>query len=103
MGPFADFGDRHLEVRLTPDTVAKVENRTTLKISRKLIFGLLCCCLAFQRHDRGSILDETIWSLTSPRVKRISGSRIFRSSPQKDFCNNIPPRADIVSLATHVG
>jgi hypothetical protein len=29
------------------DTVAKVENRTTLKISRKLIFGLLCCCVAF--------------------------------------------------------
>jgi hypothetical protein len=53
MGPFADFGDRHLEVRLTPDTVAKVENRTTLKISRKLIFGLLCCCVAFQRHDGG--------------------------------------------------
>jgi hypothetical protein len=32
------------------DIVAKVENRTTLKISRKLIFGLLCCCVAFQRH-----------------------------------------------------
>jgi hypothetical protein len=35
------------------------------------------------------IFDETIWSLTSPRVKRISGSKNFRSSPQKDFCNNI--------------
>jgi hypothetical protein len=34
-------------------------------------------------------LDETIWSLTSPRVKRISGSKNFRSPPQKDFCNNI--------------
>src|SRR4249919_469240 len=33
--------------------VAKVENRTTLKISRKLIFGLLCCCVAFQRHYGG--------------------------------------------------
>ncbi len=33
--------------------VAKVENRTTLKISRKLIFGLLCCCVAFQRHCGG--------------------------------------------------
>ena len=32
------------------DIVAKVENRTTLKISRKLIFGLLCCFVAFQRH-----------------------------------------------------
>jgi hypothetical protein len=36
-----------------------------------------------------SILDETIWSLTSPRVKRISGFGNFRSPPQKDFCNNI--------------
>jgi hypothetical protein len=35
-------------------------------------------------------LDETIWSLTSPHVKRISGSKNFRSTPQKDFCNNLP-------------
>ena len=69
---------------VTADTVAKVENRTTLKISRKLIFRLLCCCLAIQRRYEGpwSILDESIWSLTSPRVKRISGSKKFRSSPQ---------------------
>jgi hypothetical protein len=73
------------------DIVAKVENRATRKISRKLIFGLLRRCVAFQRHygDPWSILDETIWSLTSPLVKRISGSKKFRSSPQKDFCNNI--------------
>jgi ABC transporter substrate binding protein len=73
------------------DTVAKVENRTTLKISRKLIFRLLCCCLAIQRRYEGPwlILEESIWPLTSPRAKRISGSRIYRSSPQKDFCNNI--------------
>jgi hypothetical protein len=73
------------------DSVAKVENRATRKISRKLIFGLLCRCVAFQRHYGGpwSILDETIWSLTSPLVKRISDSKKFRSSPQKDFCNNI--------------
>jgi hypothetical protein len=30
-----------------------------------------------------------IWSLTSPRVRRISGSEIFRSPPQRDFCSNI--------------
>jgi hypothetical protein len=35
---------------LLADIVAKVENRITLKISRKLIFGLLYCCVAFQRH-----------------------------------------------------
>jgi hypothetical protein len=33
--------------------IAKVENRTTLKISRKSIFGLLCCCVAFQRRYGG--------------------------------------------------
>ena len=73
------------------DTVAKVENRTTPKISQKLIFGLLCDSIAFQSRQEGpwSILEEAIWSLTSPRVKRISGSKNFRSTPQKDFCNNI--------------
>ena len=73
------------------DIVAKVENRATRKISRKLIFGFLRRCVAFQRHYGGpwSILDEVIWSLTSPLVKRVSGSKKFRSSPQKDFCNNI--------------
>jgi hypothetical protein len=40
-------------VSFAPDIVAKVENRTTLKISRKLIFGLLCCCDAFQCHYGG--------------------------------------------------
>jgi hypothetical protein len=67
----------------------KVENRATRKISRELIFGLLCRYVAFQRHYAGprSILDETIWSLTSPRVKRIRGSKSFRSAPRKDFCN----------------
>ena len=34
--------------------------------------------------------------VTSPRVKRISGSRTFCSSPQKDFCNNIGDKADLV-------
>jgi hypothetical protein len=49
---------------LMADIVAKVENRITLEISRKLIFGRLCGCVAFQRHWEGpwSTLDETIWS-----------------------------------------
>src|SRR6476661_3089353 len=85
------FGESHLPLPTRADIVAKVENRTTLKISRKLIFGLLCCCVAFQRGYEGpwSISDGSIWSLTSPRVKRNSGSKKFRSSPQKDFCNTI--------------
>src|SRR6476619_1471657 len=83
------------------DFVAKVENRSALKISRKPIFGLLCCCIAFQRGYEGpcSILDETIWSLTSPGAQRISGSKNFRSPPQKDFCNKICSLADIRNLA----
>src|SRR5882672_1097824 len=32
-------------------------------------------------------------SLTSPHTKRISGPRKFRSSPKKDFCNNICQKA----------
>ena len=79
------------------DTVAKVENRATPKISRKLIFGLLRRCVAFQGHHGGpwSILDQTMWSLTSPLAKRISGSKQFRLSPQKGFCNSIVGKADI--------
>ena len=53
MGSSTDLDARNNEVRSIPDIVAKVENRTTLKISRKLIFGLLCCCDAFQRHYGG--------------------------------------------------
>ena len=32
---------------------------------------------------------ETMWSLTSPPAKRISGPEKFRSSAKKDFCNTI--------------
>jgi hypothetical protein len=34
-------------------------------------------------------LDKTVWSLTSPRVKRISGPEKFWQAPQKDFFNTI--------------
>jgi hypothetical protein len=50
---FSDVLRQSSDVRCWGDIVAKVENRTTLKISRKLIFGLLSCCVAFQRHHRG--------------------------------------------------
>jgi len=73
--------------------VAKVENRTIQIISRKLIFGLLRRCVAFQHHYGGpwSILDEAIWSLTSPLVKRISDSKKFRLSPPKRLLQQYPP------------
>ena len=53
----------YAERPLCADIVAKVENRATRKISRKLILALLPRCVAFQRQygDPWSILDETIW------------------------------------------
>src|SRR3984893_1474515 len=79
--------------RLLTDTVEKVENRTAPKISRKLILGRLDRCNAPQRRyeDRWLFLCETKWSLTSPRAKRISGPKKFRSSAGKDFFNGIDP------------
>src|SRR3981081_2713798 len=79
------------------DIVAKVENRTPPKISRKSIFRRRYCCNALRGRyeDRWSFLYEMMWSLTSRGAGRIGGSENFRSSPQKDFCNNIGPKADV--------
>ena len=47
---FTPTSGHHEPVRPGPksaDFAAKVENRATLKISPKLIFGLLCCCVVF--------------------------------------------------------
>jgi hypothetical protein len=52
-GSKGDMRRRPDHVCSIPDIVAKVENRTTLKISRKSIFGLLCYCVAFQRNYGG--------------------------------------------------
>ena len=35
--------------------------------------------------------------LTSPRAKRISGSKEFRASPKKDFFNNIGAKRKLAS------
>ena len=37
-------------------------------------------------------MHEMMWSLVSPRTKRISGPEKFRSPPQKDFFNKIDPK-----------
>src|SRR6202023_1551004 len=76
---------------LLADIVAKVENRTPPKFSRKSIFRRRYCCNALggRYEDRWSFLYEMMWSLTSRGAGRIGGSGNFRSSPQKDFCNNI--------------
>jgi hypothetical protein len=82
---------RKRDVRYWADIVAKVENRTTPKISRKQISRQLHRCNALHRRCEGpwSFSWETMRTLTSPYTKRISSPRKFRSSPQKDFCNNI--------------
>jgi hypothetical protein len=56
------------------DIVAKVENRTTRKISRKSIFRRVGCRRAPWRQCEGrwSFWYETMWSLMSPRLMRIS-------------------------------
>src|SRR4051812_21691963 len=59
--------------------------------SRSLDFSAAAPLFSATTEVRDPILDETIWSLTSQRVRRISGSRNFRPPPQKDFCNNIRP------------
>jgi hypothetical protein len=80
-----------------PDSVAKVENRTASKISRKMISRLLYRCKAQRGRYEGpwSFFWQAMWSLTSLSAKRISGPRKFRSSPAKDFCNSIPPTTDM--------
>jgi hypothetical protein len=57
----------------------------------KIDFRLLCRRNALWRRYEGpwSILGETMWSLTSPHTKRISGPKNFRSSAEKDFFNTI--------------
>ena len=42
--------NRRLDVRCGAILLQKSKIETTLKISRKLIFRLLCCCLAIQRR-----------------------------------------------------
>jgi hypothetical protein len=44
-------------------------------------------------------LNKTIWSLTSPRVKCISGFKNFRSLSQKDFYKNIRQKRPLALLA----
>src|ERR1700682_6855496 len=41
-----------------------------------------------------------MWSLTSPHVKRISGSKNFRSSPQKAFYNKIDQKRKLPARVT---
>jgi len=64
---------------LLADSVEKVENRTTPKISRKVSFwASLLLQGSLARYDGAwSFLSETTWSLTSTRARRIGGPTKF--------------------------
>src|SRR5258707_752583 len=68
-------GDPGTDGPLLADIVAKVENRTTRRISLKSILRRACCRKARRRQYEGrwSFWYETMWSLMSPHAKRISG------------------------------
>jgi hypothetical protein len=70
--------DNTISIRVMTLMECPLVEAKALKTSRELIFGLFCCCIAFQRH-------YGMWSLTSPRVERVSGSKNFHSSSQKEF------------------
>ena len=85
-GPFRD------------DIVAKVENRATRKISRKLIFGLLRRCVAFQGHDGG---PWSIWMKRCGLSRRGSQNasaalKNFVCPPKKTFA----PITEVWTIAT---
>jgi hypothetical protein len=79
------------DVCFAPDCVAKVENRTTVKISRKSIFGLLCCCVDLQGHY--GIRDHFWINRYGPPHRRAQNAsaalRIFVRRPKKTFATKI--------------
>jgi hypothetical protein len=83
------------DVRFAADIVTKVENRTTLKSreSRSLTFSAAASLFNATTGVRDRFWMKRFGPLASPLVKRISGSKNFRSSPRKDFCNNIGQKA----------
>jgi hypothetical protein len=78
------------------DTVAKVENRTTPKISRKSILRRRHCFYG-RYEDRWPFLYELMWSLTSPRAKRISGLLKFSVFTRKRLLQQYRHLADIAT------
>ena len=66
-----------------PDTVAKVENRATRKISRKLIFGLLRRCVTFK---------ATTEVLVDLRMKRCGLSVAARKTHQRLKISFVPQK-----------
>jgi hypothetical protein len=77
------------KIRFCVDSVAKVENRTALKISRKLIFRPLYRCRVLQRRYEGP------WSISGDGPSRLCARnasavlKLFRSSAKNDSFNTI--------------
>src|SRR5260370_21728071 len=69
------------------DIVAKVENRTTRRISLKSILRRACCRKALRRQYEGrwSFWYETMWSLMSPPRNASAVFKIFVLHPKKTF------------------
>src|SRR5437899_8011723 len=85
---------------ISPTNLAKVDFWTSLRL----------CGFSMLLEGPWSILDETIWSLTSPRVSRISGPKNFGHHPKMTFSTlsaqsghpaNYPCRVRANSLQGH--
>jgi hypothetical protein len=68
---------------------SKIEQPKKSRESRPLGFSAAASLFSGTTEIRDRFWMKRYGSLTSSSVKRISGSRNFRSPPQKDFCNNI--------------
>jgi hypothetical protein len=92
LGWDAEFFTTRIAVRpLCADTVEKVENRTTPKISPKLIPDVSAAEMICSADPMvgGRFCANRCGPLTSSRAERISGPKKFRSSPKNDFFNTI--------------
>jgi hypothetical protein len=88
-----------MERPLLADRVEKLKNRATPKISQMSHAGDFSRCKALQnRYGRQRpLLPQLMWSLTSQRLRCISGPENFRSSAKKDFFNTIGAKRTLAS------
>jgi hypothetical protein len=68
---------------------SKIEQPKNSRQSRSRGFSPAASLGSATTGTRDRFWTKRYGSLTSPRVIRICGSKNFRSSPEKDFCNNI--------------
>jgi hypothetical protein len=99
-----EFRARHFQRTMSAcgDTVAKVESRTTPKISRKLIFKLLFRCHVLLRGRRGDrkprrspLRRNRVAIVRCPRRRSYGKWRIFRRSFRPPLA--LPSRSTLVT------